>query len=297
MVDIGLRLNLLEHLSLLFLDNIGSVRINLINKHLHALIQVLHLTLKSHSLPFKFHGTILAPMGDSCQLFVSEFEGGLSLLRHFKLLAQTLYLFLFLVDDLVFDADLLALVENLALADIGELLSQNFALGNAIRKNEVDHAYIGIKDSFEQDAAFDALDGDLPCDLFDRDIVRNLNQKVRVCLRYLVFVDPLRWESLLGTLLGEKSLTVLMLHFDHVEDALEPLGEKNGVLPAAWLAEVGLGEAEARCFLFDILLEPLGLVFVLISPDARLGELVGKVVERLKQLLLARHVSLLLLDL
>lgn len=135
MVDIGLCLNLLERLSLFFLDYVSSVRVNLIHKHLHALIQVLHLSLKGHSLTFKFHRTILAPMGDCCQLFVSKLEGSLSLLRHFKLLLQALDLFLFPIQDLIFDADLLALVENLPLTNVGELLSQNFALSDAIRKD------------------------------------------------------------------------------------------------------------------------------------------------------------------
>ena len=66
--------------------------------------------------------------------------------------------------------------------------------------------------------------------------MRNLDQKVRICLRDFVLVDSLRWECLLWALLTEESFAILVLSLDHVNYALEPLGEENGILATAWFA-------------------------------------------------------------
>ena len=158
----------------------------------------------------------------------------------------------------------------MALADIGELLGKKLALSDTVHENKVDHAYIGVKDGFEQDAPLDALHRDLPGNLLNRNIVRNLDQKVRICLGDFVLMDSLRGERLLWALLTEESLAILVFHLDHVDDALEPVGEEDGILTAAGLAQVGLGESNPSSLLLDVLLEPLGLILVLVL-DAGLG--------------------------
>ena len=59
---------------------------------------------------------------------------------------------------MVLRANLFALVEDLALADVGEFLSKNLALSDTISEDKINHAYIGIEDCLEEDATLDALD-------------------------------------------------------------------------------------------------------------------------------------------
>ena len=77
-------------------------------------------------------------------------------------------------------------------------------------------------------------------------------------------MDSLRGECLLWALLTEESLAILVLHLDHVNDTLEPVGEEDGILAAAGLAQVGLRESDSGGLLLDVLLEPLGLILVLV---------------------------------
>lgn len=74
------------------------------------------------------------------------------------------------------------MVENLPLAHIGELLSELLSLSDTVSEDQVDHAYIRIEDGLEKDTALDALNRDLPSDLFYGNVVCNLDQKVRVSL-------------------------------------------------------------------------------------------------------------------
>ena len=82
---------------------------------------------------------------------------------------------IFLLYYLIFLAELLCLVVDLALEDGGELLGQNLALGEAVDEDQVNHANIRVKDSLKEDAALDALHRDLPRDLFDGNVVCDLN--------------------------------------------------------------------------------------------------------------------------
>ena len=91
-------------------------------------------------------------------------------------------LFILILSNLVFGADLLLLIENLPLAHIGELLCEKLSLCDTIGKDQVDHAYIRIEDGLEKDTTLDALNRDLPSDLFDGNVMGNLDQKVRVGL-------------------------------------------------------------------------------------------------------------------
>ena len=84
-------------------------------------------------------------------------------------------------------------------------------------------------------------------------------------------------ESALHALLGVVILARLILVLNHIDRALEPLGEKHGVLPAAWLAEIGLGEAHFRRLFLQVFLEPLGLLVLLCY--ARLGQLVSQIIQ------------------
>ena len=77
-------------------------------------------------------------------------------------------------------------------------------------------------------------------------------------------MDSLRGERLLWALLTEESLAILVFHLDHVNDTLEPVGEEDGILAAAGLAQVGLRESDSGGLLLDVLLEPLGLILVLV---------------------------------
>ena len=149
-------------------------------------------------------------------------------------------------------------------------MGEELALGNAVGEDQIDHAYIGVKDGLEKDAPLDALHRDLPGNLLNRYIVRNLDQKVRICLGDFILMDSLRRERLLWALLTEESLAILVFHLDHVNDTLEPVSEEDGILTAAGLAQVGLRESDSGSFLLDVLLEPLGLILVLVL-DAGLG--------------------------
>ena len=83
-------------------------------------------------------------------------------------------------------------------------------------------------------------------------------------------MDSLRGERLLWALLTEESLAILVFHLDHVDDTLEPVGEEDSILTATGLAQVGLRESDSGGFLLDVLLEPLGLILVLVL-DAGFG--------------------------
>ena len=139
-------------------------------------------------------------------------------------------------DDLIFVADLLGLEEHLPLADIGELLGQQLPLGDAVDEDQIYHAHVRVEDSLEEYPALDTLDGNLPGDLFDCNVVRDLDQQIRVRLQYLAVIYLLRREGLLGTVSREVVLAVLLLLLDHIDGALEPLGQQDGILATAWLA-------------------------------------------------------------
>ena len=126
----------------------------------------------------------------------------------------------------------------------------------------------------------------MPRDLLDRDIVGNLDQKVLVRLRDFTFVRFLRREGPLHALPRVIGLARLVVVFDHVDGAFEPLGQEHGVLPAARFAEVGLGETHFRRFFLQVFLEPFG--FLILLRDARLGQLICQVVKRLQELLPVR---------
>lgn len=66
--------------------------------------------------------------------------------------------------------------------------------------------------------------------------MRDLNQKVRVSLEDLVIVDLLSRKDLFGPLFRVVCTAPLELILDHVNYALEPLCEKNSVLPTTWFA-------------------------------------------------------------
>ena len=83
-------------------------------------------------------------------------------------------------------------------------------------------------------------------------------------------MDSLRGERLLWALLTEESFAILVFSLDHIDDTLEPVGEEDGILATAGLAQVGLSKSNSRGLLLDVLLEPLGLILVLVL-DAGLG--------------------------
>ena len=81
-------------------------------------------------------------------------------------------------NNVVFLGDLVRLEKDLALANVSELLRQHLSLLHAVLEDEVDHAHVRVKDRLEQDTSLDALHGDLPGDLFDGNVVSNLDQQV-----------------------------------------------------------------------------------------------------------------------
>ena len=89
-------------------------------------------------------------------------------------------------------------------------------------------------------------------------------------------------ESALHALFCVVILARLVLVLYHIDRALEPLGEKHGVLPAAWLAKVGLGKAHFSRLFLQVFLEPLGLLVLL--RYAWLGQLISQIVERVEKL-------------
>lgn len=84
--------------------------------------------------------------------------------------------------------------------------------------------------------------------------MRNLDQQVAVCLADLVIVALLGWEDFLWVLLVVVLFAILVLGLNHINDIFEPLGEKYGVLPTAWLSKVRLTETHSSSLVFQILL-------------------------------------------
>ena len=93
----------------------------------------------------------------------------------------------------------------------------------------------------------------------------------------------LRRECLLGPLLRILVLALDVLALDHIDDVLEPLAKQDSVLSTARLAKIAACKAHFGRFFFDGCLQPHRLFF-LSWTDARLGQLVSQVVQRLQQL-------------
>ena len=74
--------------------------------------------------------------------------------------------------------DLFSLVEDLSFTNCSKLLRQILALSYTVHEYQIDHAHVRIEDSLQQDAALDALYGNLPSHLLDRDVVSYLNHQV-----------------------------------------------------------------------------------------------------------------------
>ena len=186
---------------------------------------------------------------------------------------------IFLLYDFILLAKRFCLVVELALKDSCKLLGQDLALGEAIDEDQVNHANIGVKDSLKYDATLNALHRDLPRDLLNGNVVRDLNQQVRVGLLHLALVALLSWERSLRTVPCCVTLAPQELRLNHIDGALEPLGEEYGVLSTAWLAQVALRESGTSRLILQGLLEPVRSFFLVV--DARLSQLVGQVAHRL----------------
>ena len=77
-------------------------------------------------------------------------------------------------------------------------------------------------------------------DLFDGNIVRDLNQQIRVTLQDLAITDSLSWECLLRPLLLKEVDALREFKLNQVDNVFEPFAEQYSILPAAWLAKIGI---------------------------------------------------------
>ena len=102
-------------------------------------------------------------------------------------------------------------------------------------------------------------------------------------MQNIIFVGFLGRKYSLVRILGCSIFALLELCLNHINNTLEPLGQKNSILSTARFAQIGLGKAHLGSFLFECLLQPLWLFFIL-GRNARLCQLVCEIVQRLKEL-------------
>ena len=69
------------------------------------------------------------------------------------------------------------------------------------------------------------MDRHLPRDLFDGDVVRDLNQQIRVTLQDLAITDSLSWECLLWPLLVKEVDALGEFKLNQVDDVFEPFAK------------------------------------------------------------------------
>lgn len=98
----------------------------------------------------------------------------------------------------------------------------------------------------------------------------------------LVLVIFLRREGTLLAVLGEVCPAIVEFKLDHVDDALEPLGKKDCVLPAARLAKIRVAQSVFGCLILQVLGDP-GWYLLVIPGNAWLGQLIGQVVQGVQE--------------
>lgn len=117
MVDVRLRLDLMQRSSRLLLELRSFLRVKRIQQDLDAILQVLHLSLESRVDSLRVRRLVVGSQGHLLQLLVRELELALEVasLGQFDLELRNLPVFA--LDDFILLPDLLGLVEDLLLAD------------------------------------------------------------------------------------------------------------------------------------------------------------------------------------
>ena len=80
--------------------------------------------------------------------------------------------------------------------------------------------------------------------------MRDLNQQIRVRLLHLTLVALLSRKRPLCAMPCCVTLAPLELGLNHIDDALEPLGEEYSILSTAGLAQVALRESSTSRLIF-----------------------------------------------